>query len=142
MVSSWIGPKIPSSPSSVGPVSFHSTVLASVPYLHNYFLNFCMCLHLSILHVGVLAHPDLTFCSDNIVLSSECPKRMVQYLKFLYINLGFCHCLNLILDPLNHCYVLEYDSDLQTQKCWEHPSPFSNVHFRNTTKIAAQVLCS
>ena len=24
--------------------------------------------------------------------------------------------------------------------CWKHPSPFSNVHFRNTTKIAAQVL--
>ena len=23
---------------------------------------------------------------------------------------------------------------------WKHPSPFSNVHFRNTTKIAAQVL--
>ena len=26
--------------------------------------------------------------------------------------------------------------------CWKHPSPFSNVHFRNTTKIAAQVLFS
>ena len=25
-------------------------------------------------------------------------------------------------------------------QCWKHPSPFSNVHFRNTTKIAAQVL--
>ena len=26
--------------------------------------------------------------------------------------------------------------------CWKPSSPFSNVHFRNTTKIAAQVLCS
>ena len=26
--------------------------------------------------------------------------------------------------------------------CWKDSSPFSNVHFRNTTKIAAQVLCS
>ena len=25
-------------------------------------------------------------------------------------------------------------------ECWKHPSPFSNVHFRNTTKITAQVL--
>ena len=25
--------------------------------------------------------------------------------------------------------------------CWKPSSPFSNVHFRNTTKIAAQVLC-
>ena len=24
--------------------------------------------------------------------------------------------------------------------CWKHPSPFSNVYFRNTTKIAVQVL--
>ena len=24
--------------------------------------------------------------------------------------------------------------------CWKHPSPFSNVHYRNTTEIAAQVL--
>ena len=28
------------------------------------------------------------------------------------------------------------------QMCWKPSSPFSNVHFRNTTKIAAQVLCS
>ena len=28
----------------------------------------------------------------------------------------------------------------KAQVCWKHPSPFSNVHFRNTTKIAAQVL--
>ena len=26
--------------------------------------------------------------------------------------------------------------------CWKPSSPFSNVHFRNTTKIAAQDLCS
>ena len=26
--------------------------------------------------------------------------------------------------------------------CWKPSSPFSNVHFRNTTKNAAQVLCS
>ena len=26
--------------------------------------------------------------------------------------------------------------------CWKPLSPFSNVHFRNTTKIAVQVLCS
>ena len=36
------------------------------------------------------------------------------------------------------------DSDWKGSKynvqCWKHPSPFSNVHFRNTTKIAAQVL--
>ena len=26
------------------------------------------------------------------------------------------------------------------QTCWKQPSPFSNVHLRNTTKIAVQVL--
>ena len=26
------------------------------------------------------------------------------------------------------------------RSCWKHPSPFSNVHFRNSTKIAVQVL--
>ena len=29
-----------------------------------------------------------------------------------------------------------------SEECWKPSSPFSNVHFRNTTKIAAQVLCS
>ena len=28
------------------------------------------------------------------------------------------------------------------ENSWNPSSPFSNVHFRNTTKIAAQVLCS
>ena len=28
------------------------------------------------------------------------------------------------------------------RNCWKPSSPFSNMHFRNTTKIAAQVLCS
>ena len=28
------------------------------------------------------------------------------------------------------------------EHCWKPSSPFYNVHFRNTTKIAAQVLCS
>ena len=30
----------------------------------------------------------------------------------------------------------------KSSNCWKPSSPFSNVHFRNTTKIAAQVLCS
>ena len=36
--------------------------------------------------------------------------------------------------PLQDCLVI-----MPPRQCWKHPSPFSNVHFRNTTKIA-QVL--
>ena len=38
---------------------------------------------------------------------------------------------------------IEFVSDNQTvliQLCWKHPSPFSNMHFRITTNVAAQVL--
>ena len=34
----------------------------------------------------------------------------------------------------------KYSPYFGSVNCWKHPSPFSNVHFRNTTKIAAQVL--
>ena len=36
----------------------------------------------------------------------------------------------------------ESTSELTAKTSWKPSSPFSNVHFRNTTKFAAQVLCS
>ena len=34
------------------------------------------------------------------------------------------------------------EEDISVDVSWKPSSPFSNVHFRNTTKIAVQVLCS
>ena len=44
-------------------------------------------------------------------------------------NVGICG--NVIVGK-SHVFLCNF--------CWKHPSPFSNVHFRNTTKIAAQIL--
>ena len=37
---------------------------------------------------------------------------------------------------------LSYGTEDASDICWKPSSPLSNVHFRNTTKIAVQVLCS
>ena len=43
---------------------------------------------------------------------------------------------------VNHQGIDDFLDLLSWEECWKPSSLLSNMHFRNTTKIAAQVLCS
>ena len=53
----------------------------------------------------------------------------------------FLDCKNFTIQGVVKVLPNKLSKSYPTRKlCWKHPSPVSNVHFRNTTKIAAQVL--
>ena len=87
-----------------------------------------VCLGASLLHVACCCVSIAVSADGSIFDLSQTLGELPHLEKHSLVHLS-CSCA--------HYGQLDWKKD-----CWKPSSPFSNVHFKNTTKIAAQVLCS